>query len=61
MSNEIYILDQIERFPCDPLRLWNEQVEYAVQLAILFTYGLGGPCSRASGARLEMAGIIDKI
>ncbi|KAF8840901.1 hypothetical protein BDN67DRAFT_967807 [Paxillus ammoniavirescens] len=40
----------------DPLRLWNEQVEYAVQLVMLFSGGLGGPCSRASGARLEMAG-----
>ncbi|KAF8834401.1 hypothetical protein BDN67DRAFT_976065, partial [Paxillus ammoniavirescens] len=61
-------LHEIERFPRvplfndtvtimkDPLRLWNKQVEYAIQLAMLFTYGLGGPCSRASGARLEMAG-----
>ncbi|KAF8833854.1 hypothetical protein BDN67DRAFT_976397 [Paxillus ammoniavirescens] len=47
----------------DPLWLWNEQVEYAAQFAMFMTttgfekiYGLGGLCSRASGARLEMAG-----
>ncbi|KAF8834508.1 hypothetical protein BDN67DRAFT_975980 [Paxillus ammoniavirescens] len=60
------LLHQVERFTCLPLadvltplhskNQLTQSVEYAAQFAMLFTYGLGRPCSRASGARLGMAG-----